>query len=107
MMPSLQAVRCDQATVTAMAVIVIASPAAFERVYSLIREIDIPISGEGRINVYYLENANAEEMASRVRRLVDAGDIAMVKGSLGSRVGKVVDAIKTLGEARPSEAPEG
>ena len=54
---------------------------------------------------------SAEAMAARVRRLVDAGDIAMVKGSLGSRVGQVVEAIKKLGEARPAglpaEAPEG
>ncbi|MFO1105578.1 MAG: UDP-N-acetylmuramoyl-tripeptide--D-alanyl-D-alanine ligase [Amaricoccus sp.] len=48
----------------------------------------------------------AEEMAARVRRLLDAGDIAMVKGSLGSRVGKVVEAIKGLGEARPPESLE-
>ena len=37
---------------------------------------------------------DAEAMAARARRLVDAGDIAMVKGSNGSRVGQVVDAIK-------------
>ena len=49
----------------------------------------------------------AEEMAARVRRLLDAGDIAMVKGSLGSRVGKVVEAIKKLGDARPPESLEG
>jgi UDP-N-acetylmuramoyl-tripeptide--D-alanyl-D-alanine ligase len=51
--------------------------------------------------------ATAEDMAARARRLIDAGDIAMVKGSNGSRVGKVVEAIKRLGEARPAEAPEG
>ena len=50
---------------------------------------------------------DAAAMAARARRLVDAGDIAMVKGSLGSRVGQVVEAIKTMGEARPAEAPEG
>ena len=50
---------------------------------------------------------DAEAMAARVGRLVDAGDIAMVKGSLGSRVGQVVQAIKAMGEARPGEAPEG
>ncbi len=50
--------------------------------------------------------ADATAMAARVRRLVDAGDIAMVKGSLGSRVGQVVEAIKSMGEARPAEAPE-
>jgi UDP-N-acetylmuramoyl-tripeptide--D-alanyl-D-alanine ligase len=49
----------------------------------------------------------AEDMAARARRLLDAGDIAMVKGSNGSRVGKVVEAIKKLGEARPAELAEG
>lgn len=49
--------------------IVIATPAAMERILALIREIDIPISGEGRINVYYLENANAEEVASTLQTL--------------------------------------
>jgi UDP-N-acetylmuramoyl-tripeptide--D-alanyl-D-alanine ligase len=46
--------------------------------------------------------ATAEEMAARARRLLDAGDIAMVKGSNGSRVGMVVEAIKRMGEARPA-----
>lgn len=49
--------------------IVIASPGAMERINALVREIDIPISGEGRINVYYLENANAEEVASTLQTL--------------------------------------
>ena len=49
---------------------------------------------------------DATAMAARARRLVDAGDIAMVKGSLGSRVGQVVTAIKAMGEARPADAPE-
>ena len=34
--------------------IVVASPAAYERIDALLKEIDVPISGEGRINVYYL-----------------------------------------------------
>lgn len=51
---------------------------------------------------------NAQAMAERARRLVDAGDIAMVKGSRGSRVDIVVEAIKRLGDARPLvEAAEG
>lgn len=49
---------------------------------------------------------DADAMAAKVRRLVDAGDIAMVKGSNGSRVGQVVEAIKRMGEARPASAPE-
>jgi UDP-N-acetylmuramoyl-tripeptide--D-alanyl-D-alanine ligase len=51
--------------------------------------------------------ATAEEMAARVRRLLDAGDIAMVKGSRGSRLGTVVEAIKAMGEAQPVDATEG
>ena len=50
--------------------IIIASPAAMDRINALIREIDIPISGgEGKINVYYLENANAEDVASTLQSL--------------------------------------
>lgn len=49
--------------------IIIASPAGFDRIMALIKEIDVPISGEGRINVYYLENANAEDVASTLQTL--------------------------------------
>jgi UDP-N-acetylmuramoyl-tripeptide--D-alanyl-D-alanine ligase len=49
---------------------------------------------------------DAAAMAARVGRLLDAGDIALVKGSKGSRVGLVVDAIKRMGEARPPETLE-
>ncbi|MGV6812874.1 MAG: UDP-N-acetylmuramoyl-tripeptide--D-alanyl-D-alanine ligase [Brevirhabdus sp.] len=41
----------------------------------------------------------APDMAERIRGLVDAGDVVLVKGSLGSRVGLVVDAIRKLGQA--------
>jgi UDP-N-acetylmuramoyl-tripeptide--D-alanyl-D-alanine ligase len=46
---------------------------------------------------------DAAAMAARAGRLLDAGDVALVKGSNGSRVGLVVEAIKKMGEARPSE----
>lgn len=38
-------------------------------------------------------------LAKRAGRLLDAGDVAMAKGSLGSKVGVVVDAIKAMGRA--------
>lgn len=41
--------------------------------------------------------AEAKDMAARAHSLVDAGDVVMVKGSLGSRVSLVVDAIRKLG----------
>lgn len=49
--------------------IIIASPAAHQRIADLIREIDVPISGTEKINVYYLENANAEELAGTLQSL--------------------------------------
>ena len=49
----------------------------------------------------------AADMAARVRRLLDPGDIAMVKGSRGARVDLVVEAIKAMGDARPAAAVEG
>ena len=49
----------------------------------------------------------AEEMARRAPRLLDAGDIAMAKGSRGARLDLVVEAIKRMGEARPAGSAEG
>ncbi|MGQ0508192.1 MAG: type II secretion system secretin GspD, partial [Myxococcaceae bacterium] len=49
--------------------IVVASPAAFDRINALVKEIDVPISGSERINVYYLENAAAEDLASTLQSL--------------------------------------
>lgn len=41
----------------------------------------------------------APELARRVHHLVDAGDVVLVKGSKGSKVSLVVDAIRKLGQA--------
>ncbi len=49
--------------------VVVATPAANERIDALLREIDVPISGEGRINVYALQNANAEDIAATLQSL--------------------------------------
>ncbi|MBU8894939.1 type II secretion system protein GspD [Corallococcus sp. H22C18031201] len=49
--------------------IIVASPAAFARIQDIVREIDIPAGGGGRINIYALENANAEELASTLQSL--------------------------------------
>jgi UDP-N-acetylmuramoyl-tripeptide--D-alanyl-D-alanine ligase len=43
----------------------------------------------------------APELAARARSLVDAGDIVLVKGSKGSKVSLVVDALRKLGQAAP------
>ncbi|MEL6571915.1 MAG: UDP-N-acetylmuramoyl-tripeptide--D-alanyl-D-alanine ligase [Pseudomonadota bacterium] len=40
---------------------------------------------------------NADQLADQANRLVDAGDVVLVKGSKGSQVSRVVDAIRKLG----------
>jgi len=45
----------------------------------------------------------AEALAQRAARLIDAGDVVMVKGSKGSKASLVVDAIKKLGQAVPEQ----
>lgn len=41
----------------------------------------------------------AQELAPRARHLVDAGDILLIKGSKGSKVSLVVDALRKMGQA--------
>jgi UDP-N-acetylmuramoyl-tripeptide--D-alanyl-D-alanine ligase len=49
----------------------------------------------------------APELALRARSLVDAGDILLVKGSKGSKVSLVVDALRKMGQgSRPNEGIE-
>jgi UDP-N-acetylmuramoyl-tripeptide--D-alanyl-D-alanine ligase len=43
----------------------------------------------------------ADAMAENAHRLIDAGDVVLIKGSKGSKVSKVVDAIRKLGHAAP------
>lgn len=46
---------------------------------------------------------DAAGLAGQVSRLVDTGDVVLVKGSKGSKISLVVDAIRKLGHRRPHE----
>ncbi|MEL6679475.1 MAG: UDP-N-acetylmuramoyl-tripeptide--D-alanyl-D-alanine ligase [Pseudomonadota bacterium] len=50
--------------------------------------------------------AKAEALAKRAGRLLDAGDVALVKGSKGSRAALIVDAILKLGQAVPADTQD-
>ena len=47
---------------------------------------------------------SAEELADGVLRLVDAGDVVLVKGSKGSRVSRVVDAFRKVDQGARKDA---
>ncbi len=49
--------------------IVIANDRAFQRIQDILKQLDSPMPGEGSVRVYYLKNANAEEMASTLASL--------------------------------------
>lgn len=47
--------------------------------------------------------ARAQDLVPDAARLIDAGDVVLVKGSKGSHVSLIVDAIRKLGHSRPTE----
>jgi UDP-N-acetylmuramoyl-tripeptide--D-alanyl-D-alanine ligase len=50
---------------------------------------------------------SASELVPRIRTLVDAGDILLVKGSKGSKVSLVVEALRKMGQSKsPNEGTE-
>ena len=49
----------------------------------------------------------AKELSERAPHLVDAGDVVLVKGSKGSKVSLVVDALRKLGQPGAAEAFKG
>jgi general secretion pathway protein D len=50
--------------------LVLAARATLEDVRDLVRKLDVPVSGGGRIHVYYLNHANAEELAQTLNSLI-------------------------------------
>jgi len=49
--------------------IVIADEKSFQRILELVRQLDVPTSGEGSIHVVFLKNANAEDLSQTLQAL--------------------------------------
>mgnify|MGYP000855137834 CR=1 FL=1 len=50
--------------------IVFANRKGFEQVETLLRQLDVPTGDTGRVHVYYLANANAEDLANTLQTLL-------------------------------------
>jgi general secretion pathway protein D len=49
--------------------IIIGSAKSFKEISELIKKLDVPVSGEGQVHVYYLDNADAEQIATTMSHL--------------------------------------
>jgi general secretion pathway protein D len=49
--------------------IIVATERAYLRILELIRRLDVPLAGEGEIHVEYLQNADAEELATVIQSI--------------------------------------
>ena len=50
---------------------------------------------------------SAEVLAAQIGRQIRAGDVVMVKGSLGMKMAKIIDALANLSDAESQQNPEG
>ena len=67
--------------------LVLAPRQQLEEVRQLVVKLDVPVRGGGRIHIYYLNNANAEELAQTLSGLLDGsggGSSAVSQGTSGS-----------------------
>ncbi len=65
--------------------IVIANDRAYARLLTLVRKLDVPMeSGDGRIHVYYCENANCDELAQTLGAVTGVS----VSGAAGGRTNR-------------------
>lgn len=55
------------------ALIILAARSTLDEMRALIRRLDVPVEGQGRIQVYYLKHANAEELADTLNSLLGGG----------------------------------
>ncbi len=53
--------------------ILLATESAYLRVLELIRQLDVPMEGEGGIHVHYVQHGDAEEIASTLASLIGGG----------------------------------
>jgi general secretion pathway protein D len=71
--------------------IILASRGRLEEIRRFVARLDVPISGEGGIYVYYLKHADAEEMASTLGSLTSGGGARAPRAQQAERGGDARD----------------
>lgn len=60
--------------------IILATERAYLRILEMVRQLDVPLEGEGRIHVHYVQNGNAEDIATTLTTLIGGGGAAPAAG---------------------------
>ncbi|MBW2229647.1 MAG: type II secretion system secretin GspD [Deltaproteobacteria bacterium] len=68
--------------------LVLASRGAVEDIRELVRQLDVPLVGGGRIHVYYLRHADAEELSQTLQGLLGGARAAPTPGRSGAAGGQ-------------------
>jgi general secretion pathway protein D len=72
--------------------IVLAPKTQLEEVRRLVRKLDVPVSGGGRIHVYYLQHADAEELAQTLSAMISGTPAAPAGGAAGGAQAQAIRA---------------
>ncbi len=67
--------------------LVLASRSQVEDIRQLVRQLDVPLIGGGRIHVYYLRHADAEELAQTLNGMLSGQRSAPTPGRTGAAAG--------------------
>ncbi|HZZ85730.1 MAG TPA: type II secretion system secretin GspD [Anaeromyxobacteraceae bacterium] len=82
--------------------IVIADDKSFQRILDLVKQLDLPTSGEGTIHVVFLKNANAEDLAQTLSSL--AQGLASTRKAQGGPGAPGTPAVPVTPAAVPGQA---
>ncbi len=67
--------------------LVLAPRAALDDIRALVQQLDVPLQGFGRINVYYLKHADAEELGNTLNSMLSGQRSAPTAGRTGAAGG--------------------
>lgn len=81
--------------------IILATERAYLRIMELIRALDVPVDGDGRIHVHYVQNGDAAEIAGTLQSLIGGG------GGTPRRAASPARATKQAARATPAAAAGG